>query len=74
MKNDYSKINGFDKPISSLTAKERCELIEEYERARFDVTFHIEMLLSKLAKQTRMKRLKRRRHKLGDSINDIGAE
>ncbi len=73
MTNNYDKNNGFERPLSSLTAKERRELTEEYERARFDVTYHIEMLMVKLAKEMKKPKLKHRRYKHGDSVNDIGS-
>lgn len=73
MTNNYDKNNGFEKPLSTLTGKERLELTEEYENARFDVTFHIELLMEKLAKKLKKPKLKRRKEKHGEQINDIGA-
>lgn len=58
--------------LSELTDAERSEAIERVERSRDDVIYRIEELMVKIAETGRgkMKRLKRRRHKLGKAPND----
>ena len=58
--------------LSELTDAERSEAIERVERSRDDVIYRIEELMVKIAETGRgkMKRLKRRRYKLGKAPND----
>ena len=58
--------------LSDLSDAERREAIDSVERMRDDVIFSLEQIMAKIADagRGRMKRLKRRRHKLGKAPND----
>ena len=58
--------------LTELSDSERGEAIERVEGMRDDVIFRIEELMVRIAEAGRgkMKRLKRRRHKLGKAPND----
>ena len=58
--------------LSELSDAERSEAIERVEQMRDDVVFRLEELMARIGEAGRgkMKRLKRRRHKLGKAPND----
>ena len=62
----------YNAKLSELTDKERERAIRDLEHERDDVTYRIEELMKRIAKagKGKMKRLARRRYKLGKAPND----
>lgn len=63
-----------DKLIADMSDKQRKDKIERLEEHRDDVVRRIEKLMVRIAKETKMHRLRERKLPLGDSPNDRDSE
>ena len=64
------KSREIDAPLSEMTDRERASFIDTFESARADVVFKIEELMREAADKGKMRKLSRRKYKLGRSPND----
>jgi len=60
----------FEANVRDMTEKERLSAIEEVEDARFEVVYQIEAIMKELSLETKNKRYRSRKYKLGKSPND----